>query len=827
MKSDERVPEKCDVAIVGGGIAGCAVAYHLSKLGQTNVCVLEKNTLTSGTTWHAEGLVIAMRSTGAATKIYRDSIETYLAAQHESGQDIGWRKIGCMNIFKDHERRLDFVDQATAFRSLGGDVSFLSPSEAHDFNPHMRTDDILGAVYSPEGYKANPSDLTAAIAKAARLNGVRFLENCTVETLAFYENGPRREIRGVQTDRGELLCDQLVLACGVWTRDLARSYGFDLPIQGLIRSYMITNPIEGAMESFPISMDFDGFHYSAPEVGGMLIGLQEPTVKPASAALIADLPAFASLPEDWDHLGAAIEMACHRYPALESAGIKTVFTGVEGYTPDGRPVIGPVPGTDGVWSFAGFNGTGIGQCGGIGKALANWVVSGVSGLDLSSMDPRRFPAVFNRDDVLESRTSGLPYFFTGVNMPGREFGSARNLIRSPFHDELKSHGAHFGQAMGFEYPRYFVPAASGLVEFDPTFGRPGWIDVVADEHRATREAVSLSERSHMTKVIVEGDGAAAMLERLCTNAINEYAGKVCHSAMLDRQGRYVSDLTIARLADDRFFLVSSADQRNFLLDHLNRYAPRNSRLRIRDVTEEMAGLAVHGPLSQQLCAELWEKKFSRSAFPYLTAKTWREGPSTLICMGISGIGEIGWEFYLPMDGALATFRRFMEAGPGFGLALAGSYAMDSVRMEKGIGVFGRDFGRSVGPHEAGRMDEVSIDRPIEFEGRKALLAKIDQDLGQERLTFLADPTEIDNSAWPHGGEPIYRDGEYVGSISSISYGHSVGKLIAFGHISLRKPAEDERSITESEFGISIDGRPVQLTPCFEPLNDAGVASGRL
>ena len=793
-------PTQARAVVIGGGVAGCSTAHRLAELGWKDVVLIERNTISSGTTWHAAGDVVIIRGSIELTQIMRDSVSLYTSASEETGQEIGIKHCGAMSLAQTEERMTDYRRQVALFKSIGGEAEVVPPEQVAQLNPFVRNDDVLGALHVPEAYRVNPADVTQAVSKSARKRGVEIFENTLVTGIETVRTGHTREITAVETDQGRIACETVVLAGGAWSRDVGRLAGVSVPLHAVEHSYLITNVIEGVDDRLPISRDPDAYIYSREEVGGFLIGFFEPGAKPLSKVQLPDDFSFASLPEDWDHLEPHITNAIHRYPALETAGIKLLFTGPESFTPDGAFLMGPAPDVKGLYALTGMNSSGIGQSGGAAKVLAEWIDGGEPPIDITAFDMRRFPRVFGNTAWVAERAKELPSWVFDVNLPRREHKHARNLRLSPFHSRFEAAGARFGQAAGWERPNWFAPNGKDID--DPlTWKRPGWFDAVADEHKAAREAVVLFERTPMAKILVEGPDAEKLLQTVCANDIAGDSGRVIYTAMLNSNGGIESDLTVTRLAGDRFLLITGANEGLRDYDHIARNAADDLQVTITDVTSAYAGLALNGPKARDLLSRVTENDISDEAFPFLTAQEIWVGPGIAWALRVSYAGELGWELFISTESAAAIYDSIVEAGQDLGLAHAGAHASNTLRMEKGFRAWGHDITPVETPLEAGLGFAVRFDKETPFIGRDALLRQRDEGVRQRMVMFTMDETEY----WPVVREPVRRDGEVVGHLTSAGYGYSVGKMVAMGFVGNNGEVVDADFVKSGSYDIEIAG----------------------
>jgi glycine cleavage system aminomethyltransferase T len=669
-------------------------------------------------------------------------------------------------------------------------------------------------MHVPEAYRVNPADVAQAVFKGARKLGVATFENTRVTKIVTTSNGHMRDIMAVETDKGRIACETVVLAGGAWSRDIGRTAGVSVPLHAVEHSYLITNVIAGVNDHLPMTRDPDSYIYSREEVGGFLIGFFEPRAKPLSKAQLPDGFSFASLPEDWDHLETYIANAINRYPVLETAGIKLLFTGPESFTPDGAFLMGPAPGVRGLYVLTGMNSSGIAMSGGAARALAEWIIGGEPTIDVSAFDLRRFPTVLGNTTWAAERAKEIPSWLFDINLPRREHKHSRNLRISPFHSRFEAAGARFGQAAGWERPNWFAPEGT-VVDDRPTYRRPGWFDTVAAEHRAARETSALFERTPMAKILVEGPDAESLLQKLCANDVSGTTGRLIYTGMLNANGGIESDLTITRLGDDRFLLITGANQGVQDRDRIVRHAG-DARVTVTDVTSAYAGLALSGPKTRDLLSHITENDLSDEAFPYMTAQEIWIGPGRAWALRVSYAGELGWELFIPTESAGAVYDAIVSAGADLGLRHAGTYASTTLRMEKGFRAWGHDITQMETPLEAGLGFAVRFDKATPFIGRDALLRQRDAGVRKRLVMFTLDEPEF----WPVIREPIRRDGEVVGHLTSAGYGYSVGKMIAMGYVKNRIGPVEDSFVSSGAYDIEISGERVpaeaSLTAPYDP-----------
>jgi glycine cleavage system T protein len=651
------------------------------------------------------------------------------------------------------------------------DVEVITAAEAGRRWPLMRTDDLAGAVWIPGDGRTNPIDTTLALARGARAGGATLLENVTVTGI----RRARGAVTGVSTDQGEVACEVVVNCAGMWGREVGRMAGVNVPLHASEHFYIVTEPLDGVTRELPVLRDTDGHIYVREEVGGLLMGGFEPAAKPWGMNGIPPDFSFSLLPEDWEHFRVLMEQACVRIPALEAAPVRRHVNGPESFTPDNRYMLGEAPELRGFFVAAGFNSIGIASAAGAGQALADWIVGGAPAMDLWDVDIRRFMPFQNNAAYLRERTREVVGLLYAMHWPFRQPETARGVRRSVLHDRLADRGAVFGVAAGWERANWF--ARDGVEpRYVYTYGRPGWFPCAAAEHRAVREAVGLFDQSSLTKLLLQGPDAAAVLSRLCANDVDVAPGRIVYTQMLNVRGGIECDLTVTRLAEDAYLVVTIAAAATHDADWI-RQGLGEARVTLTDVTSAFAVLGVMGPRSRELLARLTSAELSTAAFPFGTSHELELGYATVRATRITYVGELGWELYVPTELAAGVHDDVVEAGRDLGLSHAGYHAMDSLRMEKGYRSWGHDIGSDDTPLEAGLGFAVDLDRPG-FVGREALLRQREKPLARRLVMFTLDDPE----PLLLGDEPIWRDGVLVGRITSGAHGHTLGRAVGMGYV---------------------------------------------
>jgi glycine cleavage system aminomethyltransferase T/glycine/D-amino acid oxidase-like deaminating enzyme len=790
-------PNQARVVIVGGGIAGCSLAYHLVKLGWRDVVLLERARLTSGTTWHAAGLVGQMRPNRNMTRMSRYGIELYAKLEAETGQATGWKQCGSVNVARTPERMHAYRRQVALARGFGVEMHLISASEAQQRWPLLRSDDLQGAIWVPHDGKANPADVTQALAKGARQGGARLIEGVRVTGFDI-RNG---RVCGVHTDHGDIACEVVANCAGQWARQVGALAGVTVPLYAAEHFYIVTEPIAGVTPDLPVMRDPDGFIYYKEEVGGLLMGGFEPVAKPWLETIPENFE-FQLLPEDWDQFEILMGNAIHRTPCLETAPVKMLLNGPESFTPDGNFIIGEAPELRNFFVSAGFNSSGIANGGGAGRLLADWIVSGEPPFDVWDVDIRRFGRFHGNVRHLRDRTVeslGLHY---AMRWPRQEMVTARPLRRSPLYDRLRDRGAQFGAKMGWERPLYFdLPGAPG-----PTygFGRPTWLPRVELEQRAAREAAALFDMSSFAKLLVQGRDSHVLLQQLCANDISGPVGSITYTGLLNARGGYESDLTVMRLADESFLLITGTAQATRDSDWIVRHVG-DRFVTLADVTGAWSVLGLMGPFAEAVLGCVSPADMSASGLPSGYFREIDLGYARVRATRMSYVGGSGFELHVPVEFAAHVFECLHEAGRTFGLRDAGYYAIDALRIEAGRRAWGAELGPDETPVEAGLMHAVRLDKG-DFIGRSAVLAARQAGVRKRLAIFLVDDPE----AWPWGGEGILRDGVPVGEVTSAGWSATHARAVVMGYVRSGETVTERDWVLSGRYTLDIAGAIVPM-----------------
>ena len=766
------LPSQARIVIVGGGIAGCSTAYHLSLMGERDVLLLEQGKLTCGTTWHAAGLVGQMRPNRNMTQMSQYGIELYSKLEAETGLATGWKQCGSVNVAATPERMQVLRKQASLARSFSVEVEVIDAQRAGDLYPLLRTDDLQGGLWIPGDGKANPADLTMSLAKGARNRGVKVVEDIEV-TGVLTENGA---VTGVRTPQGDVRCEVLVNCAGQWARQFGRLAGVNVPLYSAEHFYIVTDRIEGVHPMLPVMRDPDGFIYYKEEVGGLVMGGFEPQAKPWKMDPIPNTFQFALLGEDWDQFEVLMNNAIHRTPCLETAKVKMLLNGPESFTPDGNFILGEAPELCNYFVAAGFNSAGIANSGGAGRLIAEWIIGGEAPSDLWDVDIRRFGAFMANRKALSERTGetlGLHYAMRWLR---QELVTARQLRTSPLYDLLGAKGAVFGSKYGWERANYFKPL--GAPDARHGLGRPQWLDWVIEEQRATREAVALYDQTSFSKLLLQGRDALAVLQRLCANDIDILVNRMVYTAMLNERGGFESDLTVIREKHDRFLIVTGSAQATRDRDWITRHIAPTEHAMLTDVSAMFCVLSVMGPKARELLARVSPDDLSPEALKFSHTVEIDVGFARVRAAHMSYVGGPGFELYVPVEMARHVYLALHEAGADLGLKDAGYYALDALRIEAGRRAWGAELGPDETPFEAGLSYAVKLDKHADFIGRAALLKMQGRPLRKKLVTVVLDSSH--HYAW--GGEALSIHGQAAGELSSVGWSPQAGACVALAYL---------------------------------------------
>jgi 4-methylaminobutanoate oxidase (formaldehyde-forming) len=771
------IPDRARVVIVGGGVIGCSIAYHLAHLGWTDVVLLEQHQLTAGTTWHAAGLITSAGMTDETALFFsRYSRDLYSRLEAETGHSTGFRAVGHISLATTPQRLQALRREAQWMHGFGVTDTEISAREIAGLWPLARTDDVLAGFYVADEGRADPVGVATSLAKGARQLGVRIVEG--VAATGIETRG--RQVTAVHTEAGRIEAEFVVNAAGMWARQFGALAGVSVPLQAAEHYYLLTDTVPGMDPELPVIEDPDNYGYYRPEGDGMLVGLFEPEGAPWSLDGVARDFSFGKLPPDWDRMERFLGPALARIPCLAETGVRTFFCGPESFTADVRPLIGPAPELDGYFVAAGLNSLGILSGGGVGNVVAQWIADGVPPVDTAGIAIDRTATYESSRRFRAERTvEQLGVLFGDAVWPGWKPSTGRNVRRSVLHDRLAALGGHFAQSAGWEFAEWHSDPGEHPVT-TPGFGRPGSHPIVAREHQAIREAVGVMDMSLMAKFLVQGRDAAAVLSRLSANDVTARTGRIVYTQWLNEAGGIVADVTVTWLEPEKFLVIASDVIHRRIEPMIRRAARPDEFVTVADITSGTTLLSVQGPASRELISRLTEADLGTAAFPYLSARQIYVGYAPVLAIRVTYVGELGWELHVPAEYAAGVFDDLMASGADLGLRPVGLAAMTSLRLEKGYRDFGVDIDNTDNPIEAGLGFAVAWDKPGGFTGRDALLAARAEGPPRDRVVgLLVEDPSVDL----FGNEPVLADGEWAGYVRAAAFGHTVGGAVGLAQVS--------------------------------------------
>ena len=807
------LPQKAGVVVIGGGVIGCSIAYHLTKGGFDDVVLLERQQLTSGTTWHAAGLVGQLRTSINMTRLAKYTSELYRGLEEETGQATGYRQSGSISIAATEERFEELKRSASMARVFDLEVNVVTVDEIAERYPLINTDDLFGGIHIPSDGYANAVDITQALARGARNRGAQVFQDTKVEEIVC--DGCR--IMGVRTSKGDIEADNVVIAGGMWSRDLAASVGVNVPLHACEHYYVLFESVEGLYPELPVLRDYDACTYYKYDAGKLLVGAFEPTAKPWGMDGIAEDFCFDEIAGDFDHFEPVLYDAMARLPALQNAGIQKFFCGPESFTPDVRYHIGKAPELENCWVSAGMNSIGLQSAGGIGKVMTEWMRDGYPPADLWEVDVRRnMPFQGNRKYLHErvSESLGLLY---ATHFPFRQYETARGVRKSAIHDRLVTAGACHGEAFGWERPNWYAP--DGIeAKYEYSYGRQNWFEHSAKEHRAVRENVALFDQSSFAKFRLEGPDALAVINNVSANDMDVRPGRLVYTQWLNDRGGIEADLTVTRLSEDVFLVITAAETETRDFHWLKGHIPIGANCVLTNVTSAMGVISIMGPKSRALLQLLTPADMSHEAFPFATSREIELGYAIIRASRITFVGELGWELYIPTEFMQDVYDEIVATGADFDLVHAGYHALNSLRLEKGYRHWSHDITDEDSPLEAGLGFTVKADKPDGFIGRDALLKQEEEGLHRRLVQFrLEDPEPL-----LYHNEPIWCGNDIVGHITSGAYGHTLGGCIGLGYVHTTAGESDDE-VLAGPYAIEVACQrykaAASLSPMYDPKNE--------
>ncbi|MBA4307083.1 MAG: FAD-dependent oxidoreductase [Sphingopyxis sp.] len=807
-----ELPKKARVVIIGGGVIGCSIAYHLTKIGWDDVVLLERKQLTSGTTWHAAGLVGQLRPSINMTKLAKYTGELYRGLEAETGQATGYRQCGSISMATNAERFEELKRSASMAKVFDLSVHVVTPQEIKDLAHIVNVDDVVGGIHIPSDGYANAVDITQALAKGARTGGARIFENTKVTKIR--HDGDR--VTGVDTDEGSIDADYVVICGGMWTRDLAASIGVAAPLHACEHYYVLFEGVEGIDSTLPVLRDYDYCGYYKYDAGKLLVGAFEPNARPWGIDGISEDFCFDEIAGSFEHFEPLLMDAMRRVPALEKAGIQKFFCGPESFTPDVRYHLGESAELKGCFVAAGLNSIGLQSAGGVGKVMADWIRDGIPPADLWTVDIRRnMPFQINRKYLRERVTESLGLLYA-THYPFKQYETARGVRRSAIHDRLVAAGACHGEAFGWERPNWYgEPGSSPRYEY--SYGRQNWFGANAAECKAVREAVGLFDQSSFAKFRLEGRDAMTVLNRVCANDVDVAPGRLVYTQWLNEKGGIEADLTVTRLSETAYLIVTGAETEVKDFNWLKRHIPEDAHAVLTNISSAMGVISIMGPKARDLLQSICPNDLSHEAFPFATSQEIELGYALVRASRITYVGELGWELYIPTEFMTGVYDEIVAAGAAFGLKHCGYHALNALRMEKAYRHWGHDITDEDTPLEAGLGFAVKMDKAGGFIGREALLRQKETGLKQRLVQFLLKSPE----PLLYHNEPIWQGDRIAGYIRSGMYAHSLGGACGLGYVT----APDDGvvgAIGADDFEIEIAGvrypALASLKPLYDPSN---------
>lgn len=811
------LPTHAGIVVIGGGIIGCSTAYHLARDHKADVVLLEQGRLTSGSTWHAAGLVGQLRSSASITRVLKYSVDLYKRLDAETGLATGWKMTGCLRLATNQDRWTEYRRLATTAKSFGMEMHLISPEEVKRMWPLMETSDLVGASWLPTDGQASPSDITQSLAKGARMHGAKLFEEVRVTGFDMKDG----RITAVKTNKGDIACEKVVNCAGQWARQVGAMAGINVPLQPVKHQYIVTEKIAGLATDAPTLRDPDRRTYFKEEVGGLVMGGYEPNPQAWTTGLPGgDVPndwEFRLFDDDFDHFEQHMTQAIARVPSLETVGVKQMINGPESFTPDGNFILGVAPGCSNMFVGAGFNAFGIASGGGAGWVLAQWVVDGEAPLDLWVVDIRRFSDLHrDRQWVCDRTLEAYGKHYT-IGFPHEEYESGRPRIVSPLYERLKAHRAVFGSKLGWERPNWFAP--EGMEAGDVySMGRQNWFGPVGDEHAHVRQAVGIFDQSSFAKYEMTGPDALKALDWICANDINKPAGRLIYTQLLNTRGGIEADLTVARLAEAKFYIVTGTGFRTHDLAWIRDHIPAGLDVTLTDVTEQFGTLSLMGPRARDVLAKITGADVSNAGFRFGHVREIAIAGHVVRALRVTYVGELGWELHVPIEATGEIFDTLMAAGKPHGIRPVGYRALESLRLEKGYRAWGSDITPNDTPQEAGLGWAVKLKKDTDFLGRSALEVLEGSTPKKRFAGFTVDDPDVVLV----GRETILRNGEPVGYLASGGYGYTVGRPIGYGYVRNADGVSDD-FLAGGDYELVVAMERTRAKIHLEPLYDPASA----
>jgi len=812
----QHLPNRARVVVIGGGVIGASVAYHLTKLGYVDVVLLEQGHLSGGTTWHAAGLVGQLRSTQSGTRLVQYSAELYSELEQETGLGTGFKRCGGVTVARSADRMVQLQRTAATAEAFDLECELISAARAKELYPVLETHDLVGAIWLPGDGTANPVDVTGSLAKGARDRGALVRQGIRVTGIDHRDG----VVTGVKTDHGDIEAEIVVNCAGQWAKAVGALAGVNVPLHSAEHFYVVTEQIDGVHRDLPILRDPDGYTYFKEEVGGLVVGGFEPQAKPWVAPDQLPYPfEFQLLEEDWEHFSILMDNAIQRIPVLQHTGIKKFYNGPESFTPDNQFILGEAPEMRNFFVGAGFNSVGIASAGGAGRALAEWIIEGEPTTDLTGVDIRRFASFNGNNQWLHDRVAEILGLHYEIPWPNRELTTARPFRRSPVYDRLAAAGASFGSKMGWERVNVFTPPDTDP-QLEYTWDKPNWLPWSAAEQHSTRTHAAVFDQTSFGKLLVSGRDAEEVLQWLCTADLAVRPGQVVYTGMLNQRGGYESDVTITRLSYDEFLLVTSSSSIERDRDWIVRHVRADQHVAVTDVTSGLAVYGVMGPHARALLSKLSRADFSGAAFPFSTSREIDLGYATVRATRITYVGELGWELYVPTDFAVGVYELLLDAGEELNVVQGGYYTINSLRLDKGYRAFGSDLTPDYNPVEAGLLFACKLKTGLAFLGRESVERARSEGVRRRLVSFVLDDPEV--MMW--GGELVLRDGEAVGQVTSAAWSQTLNGCVGLAYIWRRDAGMVTKEYLETgRYQINVGGThspaSLSLRPPYDPAGD--------
>jgi heterotetrameric sarcosine oxidase gamma subunit len=808
------LPARTDVVVIGGGIVGCSIAYHLTKIGISNVVVLERKQLTSGTTWHAAGLVGQLRASRNLTELAKYTATLFEGLEKETGQATGFKQNGSISLALSEGRMEELLRGASMAKNFGLEVDVIGLDEIRRRIPHYNLDGVKGGVFLPKDGQVNPIDVTQALAAGARSRGAKVFENVKV-TRILTASG---KAIGVETSEGTIAADKVVMATGMWSRELGKSIGVSIPLHACEHFYIVSEPIEALPRNMPVVRVADECTYYKEDAGKLMVGAFEPKAKPWGGGGIDEEHAFVTLPEDMDHFEPILANAINRVPLLETAGIQLFFNGPESFTPDVRYYLGEAPEVRNLFVATGFNSIGIQSSGGAGLVLSQWIKNGHPPMDVNGIDIRRIHPFQSNCNYIRERVSESLGLLYAMHWPYRQAETSRGVRRSPFYAKSKELGAVFGEVNGYERPNWY--ARDGVKpEYEYSYGRQNWFSCAQYEADRLKNDVVFFDQSSFCRFLVEGKDALRHLNHICANDIDVAEGKVVYTQWLNERGGIEADLTVTRLGECKFMVVSGSATQTRDLAWLRRNIPPDASCTVTDISSGLPMLSLMGPKSRALLQKLSGEDLSNAGFPFGTSREIEIGSAMVRATRLTYVGELGFELYMPTEFSEHVLETVLEAGKAFGLAPAGMHSMNNARMEKGYRHWGHDIADEDTPLEAGLAFAIAWDKKGGFMGKAALAKQKSLSMLPKRMVAIALKERGEATPMMYHEEPVYRDGVIVGSTTSGAWGHRIGRSLALAYVKNPDGVSKEwfdSGTWEVELAWKRHVADVQLQPFYDP-----------